>query len=267
MRAALCLLVGLAGCGARSELEVPPPVPVPICGDGIVDEGEACDLGDDNEDRPAILLLHRALRRPVMPVDRDVDAVSFYDYTSESSHTGFEAVDLSAAFLFRDVGTEALSLFVHHGIDEDSSGQTLDHGLVEMVISGLPPGTTMLLADEPHDEISFDGETFEVRWEFWRNTDGVVLGPLPFPSDWTITMSIEFFAGMNRWIYADEDGTFIPLETSEEAILQTFSTPSACRLDCSVPRCGDGIVDGGEVCDDGDVTSGDGCAQDCLSLD
>jgi cysteine-rich repeat protein len=34
----------------------------------------------------------------------------------------------------------------------------------------------------------------------------------------------------------------------------------------ALPRCGDGILDGGEVCDDGNNTSGDSCASDCESL-
>src|SRR4051812_20376890 len=34
---------------------------------------------------------------------------------------------------------------------------------------------------------------------------------------------------------------------------------------CLVDRCGDGIRDPGEVCDDGNLRSGDGCREDCLS--
>ena len=34
---------------------------------------------------------------------------------------------------------------------------------------------------------------------------------------------------------------------------------------CSVDRCGDGVVDAIEVCDDGNTISGDGCRQDCRS--
>jgi cysteine-rich repeat protein len=33
-----------------------------------------------------------------------------------------------------------------------------------------------------------------------------------------------------------------------------------CRADCSVPRCGDAILDAGEVCDDGNQQTGDGCS-------
>jgi cysteine-rich repeat protein len=36
-----------------------------------------------------------------------------------------------------------------------------------------------------------------------------------------------------------------------------------CRLDCKRARCGDGIMDPGELCDDGNNTPGDGCRADC----
>ncbi|MFC1482554.1 lamin tail domain-containing protein [Myxococcota bacterium] len=43
---------------------------------------------------------------------------------------------------------------------------------------------------------------------------------------------------------------------------------TVCRLGiCVVPRCGDGIVDPGEACDDGNYVDGDGCASDCGVLD
>jgi cysteine-rich repeat protein len=48
--------------------------------------------------------------------------------------------------------------------------------------------------------------------------------------------------------------------------IQAFDTPSKCRTDCTIPKCGDGILDGGEVCDDGNVNPGDGCSSNCKSL-
>jgi cysteine-rich repeat protein len=49
-----------------------------------------------------------------------------------------------------------------------------------------------------------------------------------------------------------------------------LDTPnSGCRSNCQLDRCGDGIVDVGaplfEVCDNGNLLSGDGCSGDCLS--
>src|SRR5262249_35546604 len=39
--------------------------------------------------------------------------------------------------------------------------------------------------------------------------------------------------------------------------------PDTCRPDCRLPRCGDGIVDAGEGCDDGNRTACDGCSPWC----
>jgi cysteine-rich repeat protein len=42
------------------------------------------------------------------------------------------------------------------------------------------------------------------------------------------------------------------------------NAPTAtCRPDCQRARCGDGIVDTSELCDDGNTLSGDGCRADC----
>lgn len=39
-----------------------------------------------------------------------------------------------------------------------------------------------------------------------------------------------------------------------------------CESDCSVSSCGNGILDDGEECDDGNVASGDGCSPTCRAL-
>lgn len=49
--------------------------------------------------------------------------------------------------------------------------------------------------------------------------------------------------------------------------LQAFNTPSSCRTTCTVPACGDGILDGGEVCDDGNTVGGDGCSAGVCRFD
>ena len=49
--------------------------------------------------------------------------------------------------------------------------------------------------------------------------------------------------------------------------LNSDTTPNACRTNCTLPRCGDDVVDNasGETCDDGNTLDGDGCDQDCQS--
>ena len=39
--------------------------------------------------------------------------------------------------------------------------------------------------------------------------------------------------------------------------------PSACRTDCRRARCGDGVIDAGEQCEDGNTVSGDCCSHWC----
>lgn len=53
-------------------------------------------------------------------------------------------------------------------------------------------------------------------------------------------------------------------EDCDEGILN--ADDGECRLDCSVPRCGDAVEDPqlGEQCDDGAFVNGDGCNQFCL---
>ena len=48
------------------------------------------------------------------------------------------------------------------------------------------------------------------------------------------------------------------------AICVNVGTAAACQLP-DVALCGDGIVEPGEVCDDGNTRSGDGCSADCKS--
>jgi len=40
-------------------------------------------------------------------------------------------------------------------------------------------------------------------------------------------------------------------------------TPDACRTTCQSAACGDGVIDTGETCDDGNRTSCDGCSESC----
>lgn len=61
----------------------------------------------------------------------------------------------------------------------------------------------------------------------------------------------------------DDDGS-LPAACAEP----NGTTPTAtCRVDCIDVRCGNGLPDPGEVCDDGNQTSGDGCSYDCRSVE
>jgi cysteine-rich repeat protein len=240
---------------------------LPVCGDGFVQEGvEECDLGEANEDRPAILLVNGQLETPVTPVRRDATAVAFYGYSSESAQTGFEALHASRLFLYQETAAPGLSLFTLHGIDLDSTGQDEGDGAVQQTISGLPSGAFIALSDEPNELSVQAGGTVFGDWSYHHNADGGVLGGVPFPGSWEIVVDSDFIASATSWGYVDGDGMAISLSLPT-AILRAFEEPSACRTDCTAPRCGDGRLDGGEICDDANTTPGDGCAGDCKSTD
>ena len=54
-------------------------------------------------------------------------------------------------------------------------------------------------------------------------------------------------------------------EECDDASNNSDVNPDACRTSCRLPRCGDQVTDMGEMCDDGNNQSNDGCSADCLS--
>jgi cysteine-rich repeat protein len=238
------------------------------CGDGFVHAGvEQCDAAPANADHPAILLRQGTLFRVVRPLDRTGDVVAFYAYSSASAHTGLEALRASELYLHRDLATGVLSLVTEHGIDQGTSGLAQPQSSVKEQFLGLPEGVVIAVADDNPGELFMDSTTSAVGdWGFVGNTDGGAFAGLPFPGSWKIDVVPSFVKGIDTFRFVDGDGAAIPLDLVTTVTLIAFADPSACRLDCTIPRCGDGILDGGEVCDDGNQVGGDGCAADCKSL-
>lgn len=237
------------------------------CGDGFLHAGvEECDGGPANADRPGYLLTQGALARAVVPVGRPQSVAGFYDYESASAHTGFEVALASRLFLYRQIAGGPLSLVTLHGIDLESSGVTQPESHVTQSFEHLPSSVFVALADDTDAEFHMNGATTAIGdWHFRRNTDGGALSGLPAPGAWSIDITLGLAEGVESWTYVDEDGSEVALDAAATATLSAFDTPSACRPDCTIPRCGDGILDGGEVCDDGNTEGGDGCAADCQS--
>ncbi len=250
----------LDGCDVTCKL--------PVCGDGKVAGNEACDLGPANGDRPAFLITQPSgVSFGTNPLVRAKTAASFYDFFSASSHTGFEEVRESRLYLYVDSGTGRLSLVLTHGIDEDTSGITQPTSAVEMDVTGLPAGVAVELADDNSSEFFSAGPgVARGRWAFGGNSDGGVLGAFPFPGSWKVVVTPRFSSGISSWGWVTHTLVRTPLVMTEPLTIEAFPAGTACRKDCTVPRCGDGILDGGEVCDDGNTIGGDGCSSTCTSL-
>jgi cysteine-rich repeat protein len=230
-----------------------------------VDPGEACDRGAGNADRPALVVQQAGASHAVLPVMRAATATSFYNYFSSSSHTGFEQVSSSHMMLHQDLTTGALSLVMVLGIDEGTSGQSQPNGHAMVSFTGLPRRVAVALSDDAGELYLTSQTTAQGDWHFNRNSDGGILSGLPFPGNWSITATPTLMSGLSSWQFSD-DKTSTPLTLTVPITISAFDSPSKCRTDCTVPTCGDGILDGGEVCDDGNTSNGDGCSSDCKSL-
>ncbi len=63
------------------------------------------------------------------------------------------------------------------------------------------------------------------------------------------------------------DGAVDDGEQCDDGDANSDSEPDACRTSCLLPWCGDGVSDSGEACDDGTELGGDGCTPACTVED
>ena len=237
-----------------------------FCGNGMVDPGEQCDLGAGNQALPAFRVTQSSLSFAAVPLMRSDPGWKFYDYSSSSAHTGFEAVGASRILLYLDTSALALNLVFFHGIDKDATGQEQPSSIVVMNFSGLPNATNVCVADESDELLLTSPTTATALWNFTNNSDGGVLCTLPFPGDWEITIAPSFLKGISTWTWVQSDGSMLNLDLTQPLTIKAYNAPSSCRPNCTIPRCGDGILDGGEICDDGSQPMTD-CVDGCQTFD
>lgn len=60
------------------------------------------------------------------------------------------------------------------------------------------------------------------------------------------------------------DGYINGSEICDQGINNSNSVANRCRTSCIAPSCGDGVVDSSEMCDDNNATPGDGCNASCV---
>ncbi len=252
---------GVAGVGG-TIVDAGPDAPL-NCGDGVLDPGEACDLGAGNEYRPALWLVQGATSAELSPLVTDSSVQLFYGYESASSHTGFEELRASRLIVHRSSFDQALTLVMHHGIDSDSSGQQQPASAVSFTITGLPNTAVVAISDDSGEVNKTAADTVTAIWKFNGNSDGGAVGGLPFPGNWTITITPAFTRGIDSWASVDNAG-MVSLDLATPVTIYASDSPAQCRTNCTMPYCGDGVLDGGEVCDDGNTLSGDGCSASCF---
>ena len=110
------------------------------------------------------------------------------------------------------------------------------------------------------------------------NNSGLNFGSVNDPNEGEINLNVDFVGQSeiqvndNYWGFQSNDPAFIlPVRCGDGIINQPGETcdppgsnagqPNECRQDCTY--CGDGHLDAGEPCDDGNNVNGDGCSAIC----
>ncbi len=231
------------------------------CGNAVIEPGEQCDLGEDNDDGAAFAVTQEGRTFAASPWVGSVSSAELSAYSSWSTHTGFEALGASRIFLYIYPAALELALFMVHGVDQDSTGQEQPTSHVAMSLSGLPETTIVSTSDDSSELWMTSATTASGFWTFTSNSDGGSLSGLPLPGDWEVVLEPTFVDGIATWDWIRGDGVFVPLDLTKPLTLRARNHASRCRTDCTIPRCGDGLLDGGEVCDR--PPSGATCAADC----
>jgi cysteine-rich repeat protein len=245
---------GESGAGGMADVE---------CGNGVLEPGEACEPGSEPPP-PAFELRQGELKVPVRPVVGQNSAMAHFAYYSRSSHTGFEAPERSSLYLYRSSLESAVTLVVLNGVD-DSSGRLQPPSDIVFDIQGIPEAA-VLFSDDDVEFARTTSTTARAEWDCTSNTDGGMIQDLPVPGAWHLTITPAFFAGITEWAFlSGTEGTDLgageamSLDLSLPVEIVALDLASGCREDCSLPRCGDTVLDPGEVCDDGNEQTGDGC--------
>ena len=181
--------------------------------------------------------------------EEGVSAEAFYDLRSASGHTPFMEEQISKIYLYEDSLGE-VSLIIHHSIDNSESA----YMRVDFDLEGVPDEAYVAVSDdESHTwpegptggvEFALDRDP-EGQWEFYHNSDGGVLGGLPTDTQWKITITPDFIAGIIGWKYQETELTTTTLDMLEPIIIS--SDLSNVSPDEDVGLSFDGLLSGGSI--------------------
>ena len=237
---------------------------LPVCGDGVVDPGEECDDGDGTA-YPLVNIDSSQLAAGrtfwVKCIDSRMDANSATHYTSVDNQ-------------FVDFGDGTARLTGR--IENPDKNGAWD---VDLFLTGRtttpPAGSPKLpgFAVDPSD------------WVYFETIDGTLTGVAGTDYEGsvvTVTRRGEAFQlgdganlktenfGASTWfswdlVQADVNGALRATDHCDPYgdINADFGDPEPCQPNCKTPACGDGIVDPGEECDDGNDVNDDDCRNDC----
>jgi len=138
---------------------------------------------------------------------------------------------------------------------------------VQFLFTGLPENANVAVSDDDDELLMTSTTTATGFWKFTNNSDGGALSGLPFPGIWATTVAPSFIDGISTWTWVQSDGSLINLDLTSPLTITANSMPSLCRLNCTIPACGDGILDAGEICDEGPLPPAGAPGCHCMSFE
>ena len=235
--------------GEGSSTGSPTTGPAPVCGDGIVDDGEECDVGADNADDAACTTMCKAAVCGDGLVQAGVEACDDGNQVDDDECSNSCALASCGDGLVQP--GEAC---------DDGNADDTDMCLATCLAASCGDG-----AVQKDVELCDDGNQ--------DDTDACLVGCVPAKcGDGAVQAGVEECDDANM---EDTDaclGSCVAAKCGD-AVVQTdveacddgnMEDTDACLTSCEVASCGDGKLQAGvEVCDDGNKLDDDGCTSVC----
>ena len=168
------------------------------------------------------------------PVDGDAigeGPVAFYDFRSDSAHTGFEVARQSVLFMYEYA--DNLSLFTVH--NRDSAGGS---GSSTQDISGLPAGWIHQQRDDSgsggtQDTYTAGANSLLGEWRWNNNSDGSALGlgAVAELMGTEIVVAPSNWSNVDLWSFLGPDGvSALPLDMDKAVHIRLIPEPATLSL-------------------------------------
>ncbi len=261
---------------------------LPRCGDGVTDTGEECDDGAANNNAPDACRTDCTLPAcgdGILDSGEECDDGNTFDGDGCSATCTFEGAAIAAGdviiteVMVQPSGPqpdgEWFEVFNTTALDIDLQGFTIrddaqDYHVISQSVV-LPAGGFAVLGasadatlnggiapDYVYSGVTLDDTADAIELRYAGSViDRVAWDASTYPIQAGVALNLDpgaFDATSN-----DDPANWCPATATFNAT--NFGTPGTANTAC--PVCGNGTVEYGEQCDDGNQTAGDGCAPDC----
>jgi len=188
---------------------------------------------------------------PINALQGTVSATAFYSYgnpAGSSANTGFESGNALVLFLYEDINTGLISIFLIADIANDADG-----GSMEFELTCLPSGAYVVVQDDP-GEFGGGPPVIAGNWSWGPCcTDGGVVENLGCTNSFNVDLLAASGVDSIIWLTGDiANPTILPISLSGEVITIDCGGPVCCPIgfdtdimitDAGCPDNEDGAID------------------------